>query len=94
MQITLNTTGLLAELCCAADQHAVDHAVVVIKGTFSADANGKLTLDGEHTKASVRGPISPRAEQCLVESMNSWVIDRAGKGRALVRLTAREWVTE
>jgi hypothetical protein len=44
MQITANTTGMLADLAVVADPDAVDHCVVAIKGTFVTDQNGRLTL--------------------------------------------------
>lgn len=47
MQITSNTTGMLADLCVAADRDAREHCVVVVKGTFYADARGELTLAEE-----------------------------------------------
>lgn len=34
MQITANTSGMVAELAMAADKDARDHCVVAIKGTF------------------------------------------------------------
>ena len=47
MQITSNTTGMLAALAVAADPEARDHCVVVIKGTFQTDARGELQLCAE-----------------------------------------------
>lgn len=47
VQIVSNTTGMLADLCVQADADARDHCVVVIKGTFDADAKGNLTLARE-----------------------------------------------
>ena len=44
MQIVSNTTGMEAELTLVADKNARDQCVVVIKGTFTVDALGKLTL--------------------------------------------------
>jgi hypothetical protein len=46
MQITQNHLGMLAELTVAADVDARDHCVVVVKGTFEADAGGELHLAG------------------------------------------------
>ena len=42
MFISRNTTGLSAGLSVTTDKHARDHCVVVIKGTFCADARGEL----------------------------------------------------
>lgn len=47
MQITANTTGMAAGLCVVADVDARDHCVVVIKGTFVADAHGAMSLHSE-----------------------------------------------
>jgi hypothetical protein len=47
MQITRNTTGMLAALAVAADPEARDHCVVAIKGTFQTDARGELYLCAE-----------------------------------------------
>lgn len=47
MQITSNTTGMLAALAVAADPEARDHCVVAIKGTFRTDARGQLHLCAE-----------------------------------------------
>lgn len=44
MQITNNTTGMSAGLAVAADKHARDHCVVVVKGTFEATAQGEPRL--------------------------------------------------
>ncbi|MDC0668093.1 DUF2169 family type VI secretion system accessory protein [Nannocystis radixulma] len=44
VQITVNTTGMRADLCVATDPHARDHCVVVVKGTFFSDAHGELRL--------------------------------------------------
>lgn len=47
MQITANTTGMLAELTVATDKDARDHCVVAIKGTFQTNSRGELTLAEE-----------------------------------------------
>nr|WP_321400688.1 DUF2169 domain-containing protein [uncultured Desulfobacter sp.] len=44
MQIESNTTGMEAELTLIADKDARDQCVVVVKGTFTVDALGQLTL--------------------------------------------------
>ena len=44
MQITSNTTGMLAELSVFTDKDARDHCVVVVKGTFQTNARGELRL--------------------------------------------------
>ncbi len=44
MQISHNTTEMQAGLCVATDKHARAHCVVVVKGTFAADARGELRL--------------------------------------------------
>ena len=44
MQIAANTTGMLAGLAVVADADAVEHCVVVIKGTFVTDHRGELRL--------------------------------------------------
>lgn len=47
MQITANTSGMVAELAMAADKDARDHCVVAIKGTFDTDKRGELSLSEE-----------------------------------------------
>lgn len=47
MQITVDTTGMRSDLFVATDPLARDHCVVVIKGTFVADARGELRLADE-----------------------------------------------
>jgi hypothetical protein len=47
MQITSNTTGMLADLAVAADRDARDHCVVAIKGTFRTNERGELSLADE-----------------------------------------------
>ncbi|HYO55840.1 DUF2169 domain-containing protein [Archangium sp.] len=44
MQITVNTTGMLADLAVATDKDARDHCVVVVKGTFLTCPQGELRL--------------------------------------------------
>lgn len=44
MQITSNTTGMLAGLTVATDKEGRDHCVVVVKGTFTVGAGGKSEL--------------------------------------------------
>lgn len=44
MQITANTTGMLADVCVAQDREAHDSCVVVVKGTFDTDAIGQMAL--------------------------------------------------
>lgn len=44
MQIVSNTTGMEADLALIADKDARDQCLVVIKGTFTVDALGQLTL--------------------------------------------------
>lgn len=51
MEITANTTGMLAELSVATDENAHDYCVVVVKGTFNTSASGQLTL------AEVQSPL-------------------------------------
>lgn len=47
MQISQNTTGMVASSFITADKSARDYCVVVIKGTFRSDAHGELTLIAE-----------------------------------------------
>jgi hypothetical protein len=47
MQITANTTGMLADLAVATDKGARDHCVVVVKGTFLTNLRGELSLAEE-----------------------------------------------
>ncbi|NVB40826.1 DUF2169 domain-containing protein [Pseudenhygromyxa sp. WMMC2535] len=47
MQITANTTGMIAGSTVAADADAVDHCLVVVKGTFSTSPEGALRLTRE-----------------------------------------------
>lgn len=47
VQITSNSTHMLAELALAADVDARDHCIVVIKGTFTANERGELQLADE-----------------------------------------------
>ena len=47
MQISANTTGMLAELTVTSDKEARDHCVVVIKGTFQTNERGELSLAEE-----------------------------------------------
>jgi hypothetical protein len=44
MQITNNTTGMLAELTVSTDKDGRDHCIVVVKGTFSIGPDGKAIL--------------------------------------------------
>jgi hypothetical protein len=44
MQITSNTTDMLAELTVSTDNDGHDHCVVVVKGTFSIGLDGKAIL--------------------------------------------------
>ena len=44
MQITTNTTGMLAGLTVSTDKDGRDHCVVIIKGTFSIEKDGTATL--------------------------------------------------
>src|SRR6266542_6610715 len=44
MQITNNTTDMIAELTVPTDKDGRDHCVVVVKGTFSIGQDGKATL--------------------------------------------------
>lgn len=44
LQITVNTTGMVAALSVTADHEARDHCVVAVKGTFLADEDGSLQL--------------------------------------------------
>jgi hypothetical protein len=44
MQITANTTGMEAGITVAVDKDARDHCVVVVKGTFQTDSQGRMTL--------------------------------------------------
>jgi hypothetical protein len=44
MQITSNTTQLRSELCVQTDKYGRDHCMVVLAGTFRADAAGELNL--------------------------------------------------
>lgn len=43
MQITENSTGMVAGLAVAADKEARDFCIVVVKGTFRTDAKGRMT---------------------------------------------------
>src|SRR5438876_9202702 len=47
MQITSNTTGMLAGLTVATDKDGRDHCVVVIKGTFGVAFDGETSLSEE-----------------------------------------------
>jgi hypothetical protein len=47
MQISLNTTNMLADLSVATDKDARDHCVVVVKGTFETSPHGVMTLAQE-----------------------------------------------
>jgi hypothetical protein len=47
MQISANTTGMVAELAVVTDKDARDHCVVAVKGTFRTNAKGELTLHEE-----------------------------------------------
>ncbi|MFO7566841.1 MAG: DUF2169 domain-containing protein [Enhygromyxa sp.] len=47
MQITANTTGMAAGLSVSADVEARDHLVIVVKGNFSADVDGSMSLCAE-----------------------------------------------
>src|SRR5690349_6260155 len=44
MQISNNTTGMLAGITMATDKDGRDHWVVVVKGTFTIAANNSVTL--------------------------------------------------
>jgi hypothetical protein len=44
MQITSNTTGMLADLTVSTDKDGRDYCVVVIKGTFVVDRDGTVAL--------------------------------------------------
>lgn len=44
MQISSNTTGMLAGISVAVDKDGRDHCVVVVKGTFSIGKDGEATL--------------------------------------------------
>lgn len=48
MQISRNTTGLLADLAVATDAHGADHCVVVVKGSFVAGPGGVASLAEQH----------------------------------------------
>lgn len=47
MQITRNTTGMLAAVTVTADKDAHDYCVVVVKGTFVTGTTGAMTLASE-----------------------------------------------
>lgn len=47
MQISENTTGMLAGLTVFTDKDGRDHCVVVVKGTFNVCKDGKVTLADE-----------------------------------------------
>lgn len=47
MQITANTTGMLAGLCMWTDPEGRESCVVVVKGTFCTNPQGNLTLSSE-----------------------------------------------
>lgn len=47
MEITANTTGMLADVCVARDREAHEYCVVVVKGTFDTDDQGQMTLADE-----------------------------------------------
>ena len=47
MQITSNTTRMLAELSVAADKEGRDYCAVVVKGTFAVDTQGEPALAEE-----------------------------------------------
>jgi len=47
MQITSNTTGLQAGLTVSTDKDGRDHCVVVVKGTFIIESDGKATAAEE-----------------------------------------------
>ena len=44
MEISSNTTGMLAELCFCSDAEGREHCVVVVKGTFRTSFEGQLSL--------------------------------------------------
>ena len=47
MQITSNTTGMVAALTYPVDKHAVEHCLVVVKGTFETSSSGQVQLAAE-----------------------------------------------
>jgi len=47
MQITSNTTGMLAGVTGATDKDGRDHAIVVVKGTFTVHPDGQAALAEE-----------------------------------------------
>ena len=47
MQVTSNTTQMMVDCALGADREAREHCVVVIKGTFLANAEGELRLADE-----------------------------------------------
>lgn len=47
MQITTNTTGMLAGLTVFTDKDGRDHCVVIVKGTFAIHPDGAVTLAEE-----------------------------------------------
>jgi hypothetical protein len=47
MQITANSTGMLAALAVTADKDARDYCVVVVKGTFVTNQSGTMRLAAE-----------------------------------------------
>jgi len=49
MQITTNTTGMSADISVATDKDGEQHCVVVVKGTFVVDQNGKPALAEEQS---------------------------------------------
>jgi hypothetical protein len=51
MQITANTTAMAAGLAVVPDKEARDHCVVVVKGTFQTDSQGRMSL------APVQSPL-------------------------------------
>jgi len=50
MQITSNTTGMLAGVTGATDKDGRDYALVVVKGTFVVDADGEVSLAKEQAE--------------------------------------------
>lgn len=101
MQITSNTTGMLAGFAVAADPEARDHCVVVIKGTFQADERGEphlcaeqqpLVMTDEHYGDPATTSMRYECDFALVKPRTDVIVVGkavAPRGRAVTSLPVR-----
>lgn len=86
MDGTIDTETLIHEINRRAPM--MDACAVLIRETDQAvgSLNVKVTVTATGTNVDLQSPVNPRAEICLRETMQSWSLQEAGTGRAMVLL--------